>query len=203
MSRLTEAIALLYRMESADIRQLEAQLLEARKRAWANALQGEAQRHGCNKSPSAPRREDLAELKRLCREDAQSIADTYNKAVEREIERLYGTNPRGNRQFYFSNLERWSRQRDSWKLQQIALNTNTTATEYARQRFREQNYSGKERYRLVGASPVCAVCTRLLGMGFVSESVITLNPMPAHINCGHSWEIIKPPKLACQDIWLG
>jgi hypothetical protein len=190
-------------METADIRQLEAQLLEARKRSWSNALAEEARRHGCNRTPNAPRREDLAELRRMSKADALSIAKTYNAAVEREIERLYAVNVRGNRQYYFSNLERWARQRDSWKLQQISLNTDTTAHEYAKRRFREQNYSGKEKYRLIGAPPVCAICTRLYGMGFVSEETTIRNSMPAHINCGHSWQIVKPPRLDCRDIWLG
>lgn len=201
-TQLTRTVALLYRMESADIRDLEAQLLEARKRAWSNALTEEATRHGCNRRPNAPRLADLTELRRMSREDAQSIAKTYNTAVEREIERLYGTNPRGNRQYYFANLERWSRQRESWKLQQIALNTELTARQYARDQFARRNNIGG-RWKFVGAPPVCKICTRLYGMGYVTRDRVEYYGHSQHIGCPHEWVEVQPSRLDCRDLWLG
>ncbi len=201
-TNLTRTLALLYRMETADIRQLEAQLLEARKRAWSNALSEEARRHGCTRTPNAPRREDLAELRRQSKADALSIANTYNAAVEREIERLYTANVRGNRQYYFSNLERWSRQRDSWKLQQISLNTELTARQYARDQFANRNKIGG-RWRFVGPPPVCSTCTRLYGMGFVTRDRVVYYGHSQHINCPHEWHEVRPQRVDCRDIWLG
>lgn len=202
-TKLTQTLSLLYRMQNADVRQLENDLLESRKRAWDAALREEAARHGCTRTPSAPRRGDLAELRRQSRADAQSIAQTWNRDITREIERLYDSNPRGNRQFYFSNLERYAAERAQWKNAQIALNTETTAAEYAREQFRRLNHTGSERYRLVGAPPVCAVCARLYGLGHVAAAVVERNPMPAHLNCAHSWSVINPPRIPCEALWLG
>lgn len=203
MSRLTDTIALLYRMHDADVRALEDQLLEARKRAWATALRQEAAAHGCAKVPNAPRRDDLAELRRQSRDDARSIARTYNAEVTREIERIYADNPRANRNVYFSRLERWAAERDAWKRQQIALVADTTAAEYAREQFRRYNYTGEEQYVFAGPPPTCEDCASRFAAGIVGRTYIERYPAPRHIGCPHSWTPVRRPRLDCRDIWLG
>lgn len=202
-TRLTRTIALLYRMESADTETLYNQLLEARKRAWKTALELSARIHGCRQVPNAPRREDLDELKRMSREDAESITQTWNRDVIRQIEKLYEANIRGNRQYYFSNLERWNAQRNTWKLPQIALVTETTTAEYARERFRKMNYPGGQKYVFDGAPPTCKDCVRRFAAGVVDASYIRRFPTPRHINCPHTWRVLRPPRLRCDQIWLG
>jgi len=203
MSRLTETIALLYSMQDDDIRQLEQQLLDARKRAWSTALTDEARRHGCSRTPNAPRRGDLAELRRMSREDAQNIARTWNREVKAEIERLFEVNQRGNRNYYFSNLEKWSQKRDTWKLAQISVNTETTTRQYARDQFARKNNLEGGKWKFVGPAPVCAQCARLYGMGYVSRKVVDRYGHQQHIGCVHEFVEVKPEKLDCGDLWLG
>lgn len=203
MSKLTQTIALLYRMHDADQRKLADELLTMRKKAWATALRAEARKHGCNKTPNAPRREDLDELKRMCAEDAKSIVATWNRDVTRQIERIYEENRKSNRRTYFKRLEAWDQARRAWKLPQIALVTETTTAEYARERFRKQNYLGGQKYVFAGPPPTCEDCSRRFGAGIVTEAYIRKYPCPRHIGCPHTWEVVKVPKIKCADLWLG
>lgn len=203
MSRLTQIIALLYKRTDAERDQLARQLLEQRKRVWANALRAEAQRHGCNKVASAPSGTDLAELRRMSREDADSIVATWNREAEREVERQYAANPRANRNLYARNMERWAAQRETYKGPQIAVTTETTTTEYARQRFREANYSGRERYRFQGPPPTCKDCAQRFAAGAVTLDYIRRYPTPRHIACPHYWAAVKLPKIPCSEMWVG
>lgn len=203
MSQLTRVIALLYRMESADVKELAAELLDARKRAWDTALREQAALHGCTgRRPAPPRKDDLAELKRQSNDEAQGIAATYNRDVEREIERLYDANPRGNRQYYMTNLERWAGERAAWKNVQIAINVEQSTRYYAQQQFASKNNLTR-RYKFVGASPVCRECMRLFGMGIVTQRIVDLYPCPRHVGCPHEWEVVNPKLINCADMWLG
>lgn len=203
MSRLTQIIGLLYQRTDAERVQLERQLLEHRKRVWATALRAEAARHGCNKAPRAPSGSDLAELRRMSREDAESIARTWNRDVERQLEKLYAANPRGNRNYYARGMEAWAAEREAYKGPQIAIVTETTTAEYARQRFQEANYSGKERYRFEGPPPTCRECATLFAAGTVAETFIRRHPCPVHLGCPHRWVAVKLPKIPCNEMWLG
>lgn len=202
-TRLTQTIALLYKMQPADIARLEEQLLDARKKAWSTALRNEAAAHGCNRVPNAPRREDLAELKRMCKEDAKSIAATWNRDVTREIERLFQANRRTNRYYYMKRLEAWDAARREWKLPQIALVNDTTTTEYAKRRFEKMNYDGGQLYQLTGAPPVCKFCASQFAAGLVDINHVRRYAMPAHVGCGHSWTVARRPRMTCDQIWLG
>lgn len=202
-SKLTKTIGLLYRMQRTDVERLYRQLLEIRKVTYATALRQMAREHGCGGTPNAPRREDLAELKRMSREDAKSISATWNRDVARQIEALYEANPRGNRQYYFSNLERWNAERNRWKLPQIALVTDTTTTEYARQRFREMNYPGGEKFIFTGPPPTCPDCMERFAAGIVGEAYTRRYSCPRHIGCPHTYVALNPPQIPCNELWLG
>lgn len=203
MSQLTQIIALLYRMQDADVKALEREILDARKRAWAQALSEAARAHGCTKTPHAPRREDLAELKRMSREDAKSIAETWNRDVTRQIERLHAENPRGNRQYYFNRLEAWASQRAQWKNQQIALQTEQTTRFYAQQRFYAMNGLRGQKYIFVGSAPVCRICARLFARGIVTQDFVNRYPCPQHPSCSHEWKPLTSEKLDCRETWVG
>lgn len=202
-TRLTRTIALLYRMTDSDVRQLEQEILDARKAAWLSAMRAEAMAAGCNRVPNAPRREDLAELKRMSKEDAKSIAATWNRDVTRQIEQLFERNRRGNRRYYFKNLEAWDAARREWKLPQIAIVTDTTTREYAKDRFRKMNYEGGLRYVFSGGVAVCRDCASRYAAGVVDESYVRRYPCPRHIGCPHTWQVVNRPRVGCDQLWLG
>lgn len=203
MSRLTDIISLFYVMQAEDTARLEAQLLEARKRAWLTALRNEARAFGCTQSPSQPSLGDLAELKAMSREDAASITATYNRDAAKAVEALYAENRRGNRYYYARRMEQWATERQAWKGPQIAVTTDTQAAEYARRRFREMNLDGTERYVFSGPAPTCRDCSRRFAAGIVGRDYIRRYPTPRHVACPHFWRVVNPPKLDCGDLWLG
>lgn len=203
-TQLLSVISLLYHWQPEEIASLAADLLERRQSIWIQVLRVRAQEHGCTKVPTAARREDLAELRRMSNDDARSIGNTWERDVDKEVQRLYNANPRGNRSYYISNLERWAASRGAWKNLQIGLYTEQSTAAYANDRFRQMNGLRGQRYIYVGAPPVSDNCVRRYAAGAVDEAYVQRNPTPNHPNCGHRWAVINPIQVDdCAELWLG
>jgi hypothetical protein len=202
MSNLLKILLLLYRMMDDDIKQLSDDLLIVRKRVYTQTLTDEARRVGCNRTGSAPRKSQLKDLRRMCDSDARQIARTYNKDVQRRLERLYQDNPRGNRRYYAKNMRAYLEKRSAWKTIQVALNTETTTRAYAQQQFRNNNRI-QAFYVFAGPSPVCSDCAKLYSMGLVTQAVVDVNPAPVHLNCTHSWSLRPTQRVECDELWIG
>lgn len=202
MSRLTEVMSLLYRMERDDTDALAEQLLTQRKRSWVTALSELARDMGCNRTPRAPSGRDLDDLRRQSAADARMIARTWNREVTREIARLYDANPRGNRYYYVSRLEQWAEARNVWKAPQIALNTAQQTRFAAQQAFYEAN-DIRRQYVFTGPPPVCDDCIGHFAAGVVGQNYVDLHNAPIHPNCAHEWRALPFERIPCKDLWLG
>lgn len=203
-TQLLKTIALLYKWQASEVNDLAAELLERRISIWRDALRVRAQEHGCAKAPNPPRKQDLTELKAMSNEDAKSIATTWNRDVEREIVRLFNANPRGNRNYYYSNLERWAAQRGAWKNLQIGLYTEQSTVHYANSRFYDMNgLRGSMRFLYSGPPPVSEECQRRFAAGLVTQEYVDKHPEPAHPNCPHTWTPTTRPQIPCDEIWVG
>lgn len=203
-SQLVQTISLLYGMQEDDINALADRLLAQRAVEWQKSIQQELRRYGCDKPALAPVGADALELFRLSEQDARSIATTYNRELQNQVQRLYTGNPKGNRNYYFSQLEAWAARRDAYKGQQIALNTAATTRQYAQQRFRQENaIQGK--YVFAGPPPVCEKCSRLKAMGAVTIEVVNRYGNAQHPNCPHEWTPIRGIKggIDCETAWAG
>jgi hypothetical protein len=202
VSKLLQVMGLLYRMEADDRTQLETQLLDRRKQAWTLALTEQARKYRCSRAPEAPRKQDLTELKRMSKEDAVGITKTWNGDVERQLQKLYDANPRGNRNYYAANMEQWARARGQWKDAQIAMQTEHSTRYYAKMRFFEMN-TIRPRFKVVGPPPVCPICIGHFGAGIVDMAYIRRNPAPFHVNCPHEWAEAVITDIPCNELWLG
>ena len=204
-TRLLRVLKLLYHQDAQDVKALADTLLVQRKAAWEAALRAEAAQYGYTGPVNPPRREDLRELKQMCKEDAQSIVRTWNRDVDRQLARLYDTNRRGNRFYYAKNMEAWAAQRDVWKARQIATYTEFSTSSYAQQRFRQMNGLRGGSYVFDGPPPVCDDCRVLYGLGVVGQEVVDANPTPRHVNCEHFWRLLPVTTVAPKprDLWVG
>lgn len=203
-TQLTQTVSLLYQMQSADRDKLYEQLVQARKRAWTEALAQQVVKNGCKGIPIRyPHREDLKWVEDISATDADNITATWNSEVERKIESLYADNPRANRNTYFSQLEAWNTQRNTWKLPQIALMTEMTTFAYATRRFEDMNYEGGLKYIFDGPAPTCDRCINLFAAGIVDRAYAERHGTPIHNGCPHYWSVVSAPKLKCEDLWLG
>lgn len=202
MSRLTDVLGLLYKMERDDVDALAEQLLTQRKRSWVTALTELAREMGCSRTPRAPSGRDLDALRRQSTADARMIARTWNREVTREIARIYEGNPRGNRYYYMSRLEQWSEARNTWKAPQIALNTAQQTRFAAQQAFYDAN-GIRRQYVFTGPPPVCEECVGHFGAGVVGQNYVDASPAPVHVNCPHEWKALPFERIPCQDLWLG
>lgn len=203
LSRLLETLHFLYEWQPEEVADLERDLLERMQGIWLQVMRVRAAEHGCNKVPQAARREDLAELRAMAAEDARSIANTWAREVENQLVRLYRDNPRGNRFYYISNMERWAERRGRWKNVQIGNATEQRVAWYATSRFNEMNGVRGQRYRYVGPPPVGQVCIERFAAGVVDEAYRQTNPTPAHPNCPHRWAPTIIEQLPCDDLWVG
>lgn len=205
-SRLVDVLSLLYQMDSTEINRLTDEVLDIAKAAYQDQIQKEGAKYGATRLSRPPSGAQLSELKRIANRDARGIANTYNTQVRNEIDRLYRSNPRGTRQYYYSNLEKWQTKRDAYKGRQIALNTEQVARQMATQDFRRINNIPKGRFIYSGPAPVSDECKARFRAGIVDENYVDSHPTPAHVNCPHTWEEINPqlPRgTRPGDLWMG
>lgn len=204
-TKLLRTMRLLMQMQPDDIEALEATLLEQAKQAWRTALREKGrQYYGRSLTPRDPSGPDLAWMKQMARRDAESIARTYNRAVERQLNNLFAANPRGNRNYYAKALAEWAEKRAAWHATFVSGNVVQRTREYAKDRFLQMNGMRPRGFVLAGPPPVCDECIEADAAGVVDLAYTRRHPMPAHPGCTHEWEEVpggKAPPLA--DVWLG
>ena len=148
----------------------------------------------------------MAYIRDLSRQDAESIANTWARDIERQLDKLYTANPRGNRHYYARNMEIWAGQRDQWKSTQIARFTHQSTEFYTADRFRKQNGLRGQGYIYVGGlvPRSSAGCIERTAAGVVDEAYVQTHPTPNHPNCPHTWEAVDPVIVDdCSAIWMG
>ena len=200
---LIRIMTLLYQWQPEEVQVLEDELLERRMQAWRTAIEEQARQFGCNVNANDPSGGDLRALRAESGVDASGIVNTWNADVERQLERLYDANPRGNRTYYASNMETWATQRSRWKSRQIGLQTVQSTRGYAVQRFIEENPVRSPRYLFVGPPPICRVCVEHFAAGVVDQAYVDRNPIPVHPFCPHEWQLQTAQRLDCRNIWVG
>lgn len=202
MTALTDSLYEAYAYDAEDTAKISRQLTERRRAAWINELSALAAKHGCSQLAGTPKGQDAKFLATISQTDADSITNTYNRELRNQIERLYQRNKRGNRTYYTSNLAKWQAARDVWKNYQIALQTDTTARQYAFSRFYAMNQIAQA-FVAGGPPPTCKICIRLFAVGVVDYAYTQQHGFPAHVNCPHSWRTVAPVKVECSKLWLG
>lgn len=191
-------------MDDFDLRQLADTLQGQRIEAYKLAIDKQIRLVGCSRSASDPRGEQLAQLNSDSQRDAQSIVNTYNRDLQRALERIIQANPQGRRGDIEAAIESYLSQRSSWKDKQIALNTSKTARFYAEEQFRKKNGIANQTYYYFGPPPVSDECKANMAAGFVDVQYVNQHPTPAHINCPHTWQVVSTPQVPdCNAIWVG
>lgn len=200
---LPHLVGVLYEMQPEEVSALAVHLLAQRERAWQIALAEKARQYGCERTPRAPRDGDLRELARMSREDAENIAATWNRDAARQLQKLHAADPNQTPDTYARQMALWAQQRATWKLPQIALQTEQTARAYAQERFRQENEVHDVPYVFTGPPPVCAECVGHFAAGVVRLSYVREHPAPVHIGCPHEWRELPDRALSCAEMWLG
>ena len=191
-----------YSMIDEDITALAERLMQQMTIEYRKVIQGQLTLYGCQKIVTGPDAVSQRWIEVYARKNSEGIAQTFNRELSNQIQRLYDANPRGNRSYYFKALDAWVAQRNVHKLPSIALNTAQAIREYAQQRFRQEN--GIEgRFLFVGPPPVCKKCLRLRALGLVSEAAARRYGNSQHGGCPHEWEQVIARKIECETAWTG
>lgn len=202
-TRLIRVITLLYSMLDDDIARIQEQITQQLTITYRQTISAQLRLYGCQKLVTGPDGKAQTFIETKAKADATSIANTYNRELRAEVQRIYTRNPRGNRYYFIRALEEWTARRNAYKIPQISLNTATAAREYAAQRFRREN-NIEGRMVFVGPPPVCKKCLRLKGLGPVSVAAAERYGDSQHINCPHRWEQLIAKPIPCDELtWTG
>lgn len=204
LRRLRNELIATLSMDNGDETQLAAVLLDQRIAAYELAIQKQIRLVGCQRQAQRPTGEQLNQLRADSQRDAASIVQTFNRDLEKNINKIISDNPDGRRGPIESAVRVYLSQRAQWKDKQIALNTSKTARAYAEEQFRQKNGITDQQYIYSGPPPVSDECKRNMGAGVVSVKYINDHPTPAHINCPHTWVIVATETVNnCQRLWVG
>lgn len=204
MSKLTDIIALLYRMDEDDTRKTARQLNERYRASWVNTLSDLAKKHGCSRLGQVPKGDDAKKFREDARRDAESITRTFNTQLENEIKRIIKDVPKANRNTIIKRLEAWKKKRDAYKTLDIGINTDGAARQYAFTRFYQENSQIRRAFIAAGPPPTCAKCIRIFAAGIVDFEYTQQHPLGllCHYNCPHFYRSVAPQKVECSTLWL-
>lgn len=191
-----------YSFQANDIQLLKSQIETQLTTTYRQVIAQQLRLYGCQKIATGPDAISLKWIQDKATKDATSIAATYLRELQHEVQRIYSKNKRSNRYAYMRALDVWSAKRDAYKINQIGLNTAIQARDYAAQRFRDEN--GIEgRFLFAGPPPVCKKCMRLKAKGLVSAAEAKRYGSQQHINCPHAWQAVTLGKVDCETVWTG
>lgn len=203
LDNLKRRLLVAFEFAPPDEQTLAEIIYQHRARVYQLAMTEQARASGSRKRGLLPRGADAQYLRDVSLDDARSIRNTFNRDLERQIEKLYAANPAGGRDYYVSNLTQWADDRAAWKDRQIALMNEKTARFYAQQRFKDMNRIAGE-YLFDGPPPVCDDCVDKFALGRVGQREVDVNPTPLHQNCPHEWKLINARLgVSASELWTG
>ena len=205
MTAATEAIINLYEMTDSDILQLQAALFEQMQAAWLAQMATLARQHGALNATPQLQGAEYERLQAKALEDAQSIANTYNRELRSQVNAIAARNPNADRSEYISTLSSWGRERGERKSITIAIATILWAAALGLELFITRNNLANQLFKAIGGTPVCNLCMRIIAAGVVSYQFTVDNPLPAHLGCGHEYVVVNAQDLGSLGIgaWVG
>lgn len=183
---------------------IRAELTTARQRAYNDELSIQARRAGCTRSGELSGGASLKALNQMSKEDAVSIANTYNSDLAQAIIGIREETPTANRNVYATQLREWETNRAEGKAPQIAQWAEVTARSKAQQDFYKNNTIDGVA-ELQPEVAVCPVCAGFIARGSVPMKVAQHSPPPFHLRCPHYWQTYpeKVNRQDCNEIWMG
>lgn len=204
-SDVMRLVHLAARMDSVDEDRIAAELTKVRRRAYEREVTIQLGRAGCaGRHGSLTAGLTLTEFAEQARTDAQSIVNTYNWELAREIRKIASLVPPANRFTYAKRIGEWDAVRAEAKAAQIAGWTEGTARSRAQKDFVFNNGLGGTA-RLEPRIAVCQICAGWLKRGKIPLAEILSNPPPYHPNCVHGlvtrYDRVRPEE--CAMLWAG
>jgi hypothetical protein len=205
MSALTEAIINLYAMTDSDIAQLQAALFEQLRASWLAQMATLARQHNAPNATPVLQGAEYERLQAKALEDAQSIANTYNRELRSQVNAIAARNPNATREEYISVLASWGRERGERKSITTAIATILWAAALGLELFITRNNLQYQLFKAIGGTPVCEICMRIIAAGVVSYQFTLDNPLPAHVSCAHEYAVVNAADLGSLGIaaWVG
>ena len=175
----------LVRMGQPDIDALHAHLFEQARFDFAAGMRAELERLGLRAGLIRVTDERvLAMLDQRARFAAESIANTYNRDLERQLARIGEAIPTANRQTYMAGLREWEADRIAARTPGISVTEFTTTHNTMQREFVQRN--GLEgRGRVAPPEAAEHICEELVGQGWMPLDEAHQLDLPAHVRCIH------------------
>lgn len=205
LSNVGRLVHLAFRYDTVMQKEISDQLFKSMRQQYEGELTRLAAGSGCNRVGLLGPGVELTRIRQVANEHAESIVNTFNSDIAREISRIRADTPTANRNTYASRLLNWETQRAQWKDPQIAM----MSYQFAAQAAKEDFFSNNLVDAMVIARPRTAAepeCQRLVNLGEQPIEIIYRHPFPLHLNCPHEWVKIRMQQLDqfdCNDLWLG
>lgn len=191
-------------MDNATESQLAASLSLRYQDAYQDTIQQQLDRLGERQSAKRATGPELATLERMARDDAASIASTYNSDLERRIAQLPADIDLATAK---AELTRWQQERAQWKNEQISRSTQGHAADYAIDLFISRNKLGSARVIWYALPPIVAnshpTCIERVSAGAV-PFVETRDWNRPHPNCRHQKQtLLQEAGTITSKVWRG
>lgn len=206
MSTIQMFIYYIMRAHEVDVALAALEVLRNRIRVYEDEMTYQAVNVGCPGLQARLRNEVIhLEFREKAKEDAMSIANTYNYDVARAIVAIGVEMPTANRYVYASRLRKYLEVREAWKDPQVAQYTDNWAKAKAQHDFYVVNRLQLGYAVLVPVVAVCPICKAMIARGRVSLAVASNTRIPFHVNCPHVWNFYPQRVLRdrCPYLWLG
>lgn len=185
-----------------DVEEMRKSLLGIRRREYDQAVSDYLVQVGCSGSGRLGAGAELSLLNDLGKEDAESIANTFNFDLAHAIRNIRQEVPTANRHVFVNRLRAWERERSEWKGTQIALHTAMTTRQQAMVDFSENN-GLRPQLQLQPTRAAEPICQGWINRGKVSFRVASNNPSPYHPGCVHFWKPAFEKTADCEGLWNG
>lgn len=193
------------KFSNADQERLTTSILSRYQDAYRDAIQQQINNLGRTEQARRASGRELITLTQFVRRDVNSIANTYNADLRREIDRLLIVNPDAGLQLLKYELRAWQQQRLRWKDQQISRASAGNGAAYARDVFVQKNRLTGQQFIWDAAPPIVAnshhECIRRVQAGAVTWQTAK-GWERTHPNCRHVKRVVGQPAVR-GDLWRG
>ena len=200
--------------DTVDVRRLEAELFDIRRRAFNDELEIQAAKVHCpNRRANLTNPDILNRLDLASTLDAESVANTYNYFIALQIIRIGEENPNASRGYYAERVAKWDTSYWLYKDAVVAMYADQSARAMAQQEFYARNRGPLVVAGMLGGAAkmeprtaVCPICQGWINRGIVPLFTALNNPPPYHQNCPHGWDLRPGIIIAastCALLWMG
>lgn len=215
MTDVQKKVHLAGRRDKLDQKDLADRLFRESRETYKQTLQDELNKWGCSgqKAVTPDKGRELSAIRERADWAAESIANTYNFELAKEIVRIGQDTPTANRNVYAYRLYYSKASWDGayWKekaTQVSQIETMTTVNAATADFYARNGDRLAPTANIVPFQAVCPICQELVANNpyKTPDEAYNASVLPVHVGCVHRVEVVPPERLSqseCKSLWAG